>query len=110
MQILFKNIKELIQVRKKSEVFISGEAMNTLPSIKNAYLLIKKGVIESFGPMTDCPEFEVDEIVDATGKMILPSWCDSHTHLVYAGNREKEFEDRINGLSYQEITEKGVGF
>tara|TARA_B100000767_G_scaffold275735_1_gene314837 strand:+ start:19345 stop:20586 length:1242 start_codon:yes stop_codon:yes gene_type:complete len=109
MQILFKNIKELIQVREKAEVFVSGEAMKTLPCIQNAYLLIKKGVIASFGPMTDCPEYEVDEIVDATGKMILPSWCDSHTHLVYAGNREGEFEDQINGLSYQEIAKRGGG-
>lgn len=109
MNILFKNIKELIQVREKSEIFISGKAMKTLPSIQNAYLLIKKGVIAAYGPMNECPEYEVDEIVDSTGKMILPSWCDSHTHLVYAGNREGEFEDRIKGFSYQEITEMGGG-
>ena len=109
MNILFKNIKELIQVREKSEIFISGKAMKTLPSIQNAYLLIKKGVIAAYGPMNEYPEYEVDEIVDSTGKMILPSWCDSHTHLVYAGNREGEFEDRIKGFSYQEITEMGGG-
>ena len=109
MNILFKNIKELIQIREKSEIFISGKAMKTLPSIQNAYLLIKKGIIEAYGPMSECLEYEVDEIVDSTGKMILPSWCDSHTHLVYAGNREGEFEDRIKGFSYQEIAEMGGG-
>ena len=109
MNILFKNIKELIQIREKSEIFISGKAMKTLPSIQNAYLLIKKGVIAAYGPMSEYPEYEVDEIVDSTGKMILPSWCDSHTHLVYAGNREGEFEDRIKGCSYQKIAEMGGG-
>ena len=56
-----------------------------------------------------CPELEVDQVIDATGKMILPAWCDSHTHIVYAGNREGEFVDRINGLSYEEIANRGGG-
>jgi len=109
MRILFKNIKELVQVRTSSVSFVAGTAMKELPTIKNAYLLVKNGCIADFGIMDNCPEDIVDKIVDATGKMILPSWCDSHTHIVYAGNREGEFVDRINGLSYEEIANNGGG-
>ncbi|MFT5791393.1 MAG: imidazolonepropionase, partial [Saprospiraceae bacterium] len=103
MTTLFKNIKELIQVRQESISFVSGKEMNVLPTIKNAFLIVKNGLIADFGSMENCPITEYDEVIDATGKMILPSWCDSHTHIVYAGNREGEFVDRINGLSYEEI-------
>jgi imidazolonepropionase len=109
MTLLFKNIKELIQVRKEPISFVSGKQMNELPSIKNAYLLVKDGLIADFGIMASCPISHTDKIIDAAGKMILPSWCDSHTHLVYAGNREGEFEDRINGFSYEEIASRGGG-
>ncbi|GAA4291323.1 imidazolonepropionase [Aestuariibaculum suncheonense] len=109
MRTLFKNIKELLQVRAAGLNFVAGEAMNELPTIKNAYLLVEDGIIKDFGSMTDCPNIEIDEVVDATGKMILPTWCDSHTHLVYAGNRESEFVDKIKGLSYHEIAAKGGG-
>ncbi len=109
MRILFKNIKELIQVREEGINFISGKAMNELPTIKKAYLLIEDGVISEFGFMQNCPKIKTDYEIDATGKMILPTWCDSHTHIVYAGNRELEFVDKIKGLSYQEIAEKGGG-
>ncbi len=109
MTILFKNIKELIQVRTEQISFVSGKKMQELPTIKNAYLLIKNGLISDFGAMDECPNLKVDEIIDATGKMILPSWCDSHTHIVYAGNREGEFVDRINGMSYEEIANRGGG-
>ncbi|NJX16628.1 imidazolonepropionase [Tamlana crocina] len=109
MQTLFKNIKELLQVRDEPIDFVAGKAMAHLPTIKNAYLLIENGVIADFGTMENCPEMEVDEAIDATGKMVLPAWCDSHTHLVYAGNRESELVDKIRGLSYQEIAEKGGG-
>jgi len=109
VKILFKNIKELIQVRNEPLSFVSGKEMKELPTIKNAFLYINKGLIADFGPMEECPDTEVDEIVDATGKMILPAWCDSHTHIVYAGNREGEFVDRINGLSYEEIAKRGGG-
>jgi len=108
MNVLFTNIKELIQVREIDINFISGEEMNILPTIKNAFLLIENGLISNFGVMKNCPKTEL-KIIDASGKMILPSWCDSHTHLVYAGNRENEFTDRINGLSYKEISENGGG-
>ncbi len=106
---LFINIKELIQVRDISVKKVSGKEMSILPTIKNAFLLIKDELILDFGSMKDVPKFSVDETIDVTGKMILPTWCDSHTHIVYAGNREQEFVDRINGLSYEEIAKNGGG-
>jgi imidazolonepropionase len=109
MRTLFKNIKELIQIRDNTVSFVSGLEMKELPTIKNAFLLVENGIISNFGKMANCPTSSVDEIVDATGKMMLPSWCDSHTHIVYAGNREGEFVDRINGLSYEEIANNGGG-
>lgn len=108
MQILFKNIKELLQVREDKINFLSGKEMRVLPTLKNAFLLVENDIIKDFGTMKDCPNIDA-EIVDATGRMILPSWCDSHTHLVYAGNREDEFVDRIKGLTYKEIAENGGG-
>ena len=98
MTTLFKNIKELIQVRTEEISFISGKEMDELPTIKNAFLVLKDGLISDFGNMNQCPDLAFDTILDATGKMILPSWCDSHTHIVYAGNREHEFVDRLHGL------------
>jgi imidazolonepropionase len=109
MATLFKNIKELIQVRNESISFVSGKEMKTVPTIKNAFLIVENGLISDFGNMDDCPTAHFSEVIDATGKMILPSWCDSHTHIVYAGNREGEFVDRINGLSYEEIANNGGG-
>lgn len=109
MATLFKNIKELIQVRKAPVSFVSGKEMNELPTIKNAFLIVENGLIADFGNMKDCPNDNFSEVIDATGKMILPTWCDSHTHIVYAGHREGEFVDRINGLSYQEIADNGGG-
>ena len=109
MATLFKNIKELIQVRNKPVTFLSGKDMNKLPTIKNAFLVIKDGLISDFGTMENCPKHNFSKVIDATGKMILPSWCDSHTHIVYAGNRENEFVDKIKGLSYQDIANKGGG-
>ena len=89
---------------------LAGTAMNELPTMKNAYLSIKNGLIESYGPMLHSPErSDYHQIIDAHGKMILPAWCDSHTHLVYAGNRSSEFVDRIKGLSYEQISAKGGG-
>jgi imidazolonepropionase len=109
MTIIFKNIKELVQVRPEPISFVSGNEMKELPTIKNAFLLVEDGRIADFGTMDNCPNIAHAEIVDASGKSILPSWCDSHTHLVYAGNREGEFVDKINGLSYEEIANRGGG-
>ena len=108
MKTIFKNIKELIQVRTEHISFVSGKEMNILPTIKDAFLVIENGLISDFGAMENCPKIDA-KTIDATGKMILPSWCDSHTHIVYAGNREGEFVDRTNGLSYEEIANNGGG-
>ncbi|MCD8404883.1 imidazolonepropionase [Tenacibaculum dicentrarchi] len=114
MTTLFINIKELIQVRDADVQKVSGADMAILPTIKNAFLLIKNDKIIDFGEMTnlklaDLKTINFDKKIDCTGKMILPTWCDSHTHIVYAGNREQEFVDRINGLSYKEIADNGGG-
>lgn len=109
MAVLFKNIKELIQVREEPMSFVSGKGMTILPTIKDAFLVVEDGLISNFGPMDDCPNSDFSEVIDVTGKMILPTWCDSHTHIVYAGNREGEFVDRIKGLSYEEIAKRGGG-
>ena len=109
MKILIINIKELIQVREKGISKVSGAEMGLLPTIKNAFLLIENDTITAFGAMDKCPETNADTTIDAAGKMVLPTWCDSHTHIVYAGNREQEFVDRINGLSYEEIANRGGG-
>ena len=106
---LITNIKELLQVRETSISKVSGAEMAILPTIKNAFLILKDNLIEDFGSMENLPEIKADKIIDATGKIILPSWCDSHTHIVYAGNREQEFVDRINGFTYEEIANRGGG-
>ena len=103
--ILIQNIKGLVLSHDRK---VSGSMMNDLPIIENAFLLIEGEEIKDFGEMKDAPE-RADEIIDATGKFVFPSWCDSHTHLVFAGSREGEFADRINGLSYEEIAERGGG-
>lgn len=106
---LIKNIKTLIQVRDASHPkMLKGAEMRTLPTIDNAFLLMENERIVDFGTMENCPETD-GETIDATGKMVFPTWCDSHTHLVFAGSREQEFVDRINGLTYEEITERGGG-
>ncbi|MCK0132173.1 imidazolonepropionase [Flavobacteriaceae bacterium F08102] len=109
MKLLFKNIKALLQVRETNIPYVAGNDMKVLPQIENAYLSVEDGRIKGYGSMDNCPIGEFDQIIDVTGKMILPTWCDSHTHIVYAGNREGEFVDRINGLSYEEIANRGGG-
>ena len=109
MRTLFLNIKELIQIRDISVTKVSGKEMKILPTIKNAFLLIENDTIIDFGSMDDLGKITADTTIDLSGKMILPTWCDSHTHIVYAGNREGEFVDRINGLTYEEIAAKGGG-
>ena len=112
MSILIINIKELIQVRDNNVTIVKGEDMKILPTIKNAYLIIEHDTIIEYGLMSDYldhDEYEAELVIDATGKMVLPAWCDSHTHIVYAGDRSQEFVDRINGLSYEEISQRGGG-
>jgi len=109
MTTLFINIKELIQVRESDVMKLSGKDMGILPIIKNAFLLIEDDLIIDFGSMNHLSTTDVDKVVDLTDKLVLPTWCDSHTHIVYADSREDEFVDRIKGLSYQEIAQKGGG-
>ncbi len=109
MVTLIKNIQELVQVRNESVKILRGKEMGVLPTIKNAYIVMRGGLIDKFGEMKDLPEFYPDRVIDATGRLVLPAWCDSHTHIVYAGNREDEFVDRIRGLSYEQIAQKGGG-
>lgn len=109
MSKLLINIKELLQIRKSTEQKVSGAAMKELPTIKNAFLRIEDDLIVSFGHMDELLNNQADQIIDCSGQIVLPSWCDSHTHIVYAGNREQEFVDRINGLSYEEIANRGGG-
>ena len=115
---LFVNIKELVGVQEVSALKVGAE-MDSLNGIKDAYLLVEDGKIAQYGPMCDMPQnlrdmaenavLQSGEIVDATGRYIMPAFCDSHTHLVYAGSREQEFTDKIKGLSYQEIARRGGG-
>lgn len=89
--------------------FMRGKELADLPSIENAYLLIEDGVIASFGKMDTFKGGQPSNTIDATGKLVLPAWCDSHTHAVFAASREEEFVDKIKGLSYAEIAAKGGG-
>jgi len=109
MSLLISNIKGLIQVEDNPVLRVSGKKMSELKIINNAWVFMEDGVIDSFGHMDDMPELHPSEIIDAGGKFVLPSYCDSHTHLVYAGSREIEYIDKIKGLSYEEIAKRGGG-
>jgi len=112
MRLLIKNIKSLVQARAESPATIAGKDMSTLPCIANAWLAIEGGLIADYGSMDTFPgiaDWSGLEVIDVSGRLVLPSWCDSHTHIVYAGSRESEFVDRINGMSYEEIAKRGGG-
>lgn len=109
MQTLIKNIKELVGVETTPRLRKQGKEMAQMETIKDAYLVVEDGKFKSFGMMKDLKEENADLVVDAAGKMVCPSFCDSHTHLVYANSREKEFVDKIRGLSYEEIAKRGGG-
>ena len=109
MSKLIINIKELIQIRDRNISFVSAKEMDTLPSINNAYLLIENGKISEFGKMSEISKIDNVETIDAKNKIVLPCWCDSHTHSVYTGNRSDEYLQRIKGVSYQEIANNGGG-
>ena len=106
--LLIKNIKSLIGTHPLSISKLKGEALSNLPTIENAFLLIENQRIAQFGAMADCPQGG-DKIIDATDRIVLPAWCDSHTHLVFAATREEEFEMRIQGIPYEEIAARGGG-
>jgi imidazolonepropionase len=112
MKILIKNIKQLVQVEEEPQIKISGKDMKNLSCIDNAWLAIEKDTIVGFGKMDDwegITDWTNLTIIDASEKLVFPCWCDSHTHIVYAGSREGEFVDRINGLTYEQIFERGGG-
>ncbi len=108
MRTLIHNIHTLVQVETTARKVIKGLDMKQLSCIENAYLLLENDRILAFGK-ANVRLPKADKLIDAKGGMVFPSWCDSHTHLVFAASRENEFVDRINGLSYQEIAEKGGG-
>ncbi len=112
MRILIKNIKTLVQVDDGSRLKVSGSQMKVLPCLHDAWLAIEEDIIIDYGPMSEFPgisDWNNLTVIDAAGKCVFPSWCDSHTHIVYAGSRESEFSDRINGISYEQIAENGGG-
>jgi imidazolonepropionase len=112
MRILIKNIKKLVQTEKSAHVDKrSGLEMSNVECIENAWLSVRNGKIESFGRMLQFPETEgqADIVIDASERFVFPSFCDCHTHLVYAGSREVEFFDKIRGLTYLEIAARGGG-
>ncbi len=111
MRLLITNIKQLCQVEiaDGNKTRVSGRDMAVLPSIDNAWLIVESGRIHSFGEMRSLPETNADEVINADGCLVLPTWCDSHTHLVFAAPRDGEFVDRIKGRSYEEIARNGGG-
>ena len=115
MNLLFLNIGELVQTEISHRKWVAGKDMASLRNIKNAYLYIENEHISAFGKMEDLERkklhaytYDVPEI-DVSGRLLLPSFCDSHTHIVYAGSREIEYIDKIRGLSYEEIAKRGGG-
>ena len=108
MRLLIKNIGTIVGIQPEGIERLCGEQMGRLETLDAAWLLAEEGRIAAFGSMAEgCPD--AAEVVDAAGGMLFPSFCDSHTHLVYAGSREQEFLDKINGLSYEEIARRGGG-
>ena len=103
MKLTIKNIGILAGIDESGRDRIAGADMARLEVVENAYLTAEEGLIASYGRMEELPEGRADEEIDARGGVVLPAFCDSHTHIVYAGSREGEFVDKINGLSYEEI-------
>lgn len=106
--LLIRNIKTLVQAETTARPGPKGADMAVLPTVDNAFLLLEGDRIAAFGPMDKCPE-RAGKVLEATGRMVFPSWCDSHTHIVFAASREEEFVDRVRGLTYEEIARRGGG-
>ncbi len=111
MKLLVKNIRTLAGIEYAPKLRLQGKEMGIVNTIDDAWLLVEDGRFAAFGAVADGmpPLDDTVEVVDAEGGMVLPSWCDSHTHIVFAGSREREFVDKINGLSYEEIARRGGG-
>lgn len=109
MVTIIKNIKKLVQTEDTQRKWVAGRDMAELSAIENAWMLIEDDKIVDFGPMETCPEPDAASEIDVSGRVVMPTFCDSHTHLVYAGSREIEYGDKIRGLSYEEIAQKGGG-
>ena len=112
-KILITNISKLVGILTDDVIMKAGTAMSELGTIDDAFLLIEDGKIKSYGTIEDYedqyPEMDDCKVINARGGMVFPSFCDSHTHLVYAGSRELEYVDKIKGLSYEEIAKRGGG-
>ncbi len=109
------NIKQLVNIRQQNQL-LRGKELATLPCIENAYLIVENGIIAGYGSMSELEtsfrqteDGQPQTTIDASGQFVLPTWCDSHTHLVFAASRETEFVDKIKGLSYAEVAAKGGG-
>ena len=112
MKTVIKNISKLVQVEHQIRKWVSGSEMSKIDTIKDGFIEIQDGIISAFGSMdqwTGIDDWNNTEIIDANGGMVFPSYCDSHTHLVFAGNRENEWEQRIKGASYEDIAKNGGG-
>ncbi|MBQ5891630.1 MAG: imidazolonepropionase [Bacteroidales bacterium] len=109
MRTLITNIKSLVQVEQTPRIAVCGQDMSSINCIDNAYLIIEDDKIADFGTMSQLQDTNADKIIDAKNRFVLPSFCDSHTHLVYSGSREIEYIDKIKGLSYEEIAKRGGG-
>jgi len=110
MSLIVYNIGMLVQIRDPNVAFAAGKEMADLPVLEDSWLLIEDDIIAAYGPMDQMPGFGRDiNRLDAGGGFVFPSFCDPHTHLVYAGSREKEYTDKIRGLSYEEIARRGGG-
>lgn len=107
---IITHIGELVGIVPEGVLRKQGAEMDEVGSLRDAYLTIEGERIYGFGNMSDCPAASPkDDVIDAEGGMVIPAFCDSHTHICYAGTREQEFIDKINGLSYEEIASRGGG-
>lgn len=109
MSLLVKNIGMLVGIDESHRLKVEGKAMAEIETLENAWLRTDGERIKDYGTMDSLPSAEGCEVLDAEGGWLFPSFCDSHTHIVYAGSREQEFLDKINGLSYEEIAKRGGG-
>ncbi|MFO8086256.1 MAG: imidazolonepropionase [Bacteroidales bacterium] len=109
MKRLIRNIKQIIQIDESNRPYVAGKEMATLNTLDQAWLLIEDELIKDYGKMSELPQMQVDETIDATASIVLPAFCDPHTHLVFPETREIEYIDKIKGLTYEEIAQRGGG-